>query len=79
MWYSKHIGDTNDRESKEMNNTSNPEAKDVNQIMFRQDGQDVEIPVHNLSREEAIRVYETIAENERVTFACAFVQGGSRI
>lgn len=60
-------------------NTSNPNARDVTTITFRAKGQEFNIPVFSMTREQAIQVYEMIQQQPEVAFACAFVVGGGRL
>lgn len=53
--------------------------KDVTQIYYRTAKNETTIKVIDMTREEAIAVYELIAQNPTITFACAFVVGGGRI
>lgn len=53
--------------------------KDVTQIYYRTAKKETTIKVIDMTREEAIAVYELIAQNQFITFACAFVVGGGRI
>lgn len=53
--------------------------KDVTQIYYRTAKNGTTIKVIDMTREEAIAVYELIAQNPIITFACAFVVGGGRI
>ena len=62
-----------------MINTSNPNARDVTWITFRTKEKEFNIPVFSMTREQAIKVYETILSQPEVTFACAFVVGGGRL
>lgn len=62
-----------------MNNQFNPDATDVIEIYFRRGMEECKIKTVDLRREDAVWIYETIAEDPSVTFACAFVKGGDRL